>query len=205
MRSSGSGSVRGIAAAASSASLTPGSGGIASPGFASAERLASPGGLPTSASFMRPRGAGAPQPPSHASPPLGSSLAHAASSATLGSPASTGELPLARNHALATISAKQAASKPTHVTVGIRARPLVAAELEMGEGDAWVYDVSSGTLDEAAAPVGGPSRERAFDFVFPPGTTTAQVYDAMGAPVIACALEGINATLFAVSSGSTSR
>jgi hypothetical protein len=111
---------------------------------------------------------------------------------------SSNDVPLARKQALAAISANKAASKPSNVVVGVRSRPLNSMELAMGDEDAWNYEPGEGVLyEKREGPMGALTREHTYDFVYPPVTSTVDVYESMGVPIVSAALEGYNGTLFA--------
>jgi hypothetical protein len=106
------------------------------------------------------------------------------------------DVTLARRQALAAITANRTASKPSNVMVAVRSRPLNDFEISMGDEDIWEYDADRGLLCErrdAAANTGNaPNKEHAFNFVFTPNAKTSDVYEAMGVPIVAAALEGYN-------------
>ena len=96
------------------------------------------------------------------------------------------------------------------VVVGCRARPLNATEIELGNKEVWKTTSKSisNIVDKNAEGSGSKNRARTYfyDYVFKPDTTTANVFDKMGKPIIDSALEGYNGTIFAygqTSSGKT--
>lgn len=90
--------------------------------------------------------------------------------------------------------AAKAAPKHSKIHVGVRSRPLSGQELAYGDEDVWSYDPEQGVMSES---VGSGRKDYHFDRVFPPDTRNKQVYEQLGKPIVAAALEGYHSTLFA--------
>ncbi|KAL8156351.1 kinesin-like protein KIN-7D, mitochondrial isoform X2 [Apium graveolens] len=87
------------------------------------------------------------------------------------------------------------------ISVTIRFRPLSEREYQIGDELAWYADGDKIVRNEY-----NPMTSYAFDKVFGPSTTTQDVYEVAGRPVVKNAMEGINGTVFAygvTSSGKT--
>ncbi|XP_038884121.1 kinesin-like protein KIN-7C, mitochondrial isoform X2 [Benincasa hispida] len=88
-----------------------------------------------------------------------------------------------------------------NVTVTVRFRPLSVRELNKGDEIAWYADGECTVRNEFNSSIA-----YGFDRVFGPATTTRHVYDVAAQQVVACAMNGINGTVFAygvTSSGKT--
>ncbi|KAL3539016.1 hypothetical protein ACH5RR_002382 [Cinchona calisaya] len=87
------------------------------------------------------------------------------------------------------------------ISVTIRFRPLSEREYQRGDEIAWYADGDKIVRNEY-----NPVTAYAFDRVFGPNTSTPEVYEVAGRPVIKAAMEGVNGTVFAygvTSSGKT--
>ncbi|KAG8364366.1 hypothetical protein BUALT_Bualt19G0121300 [Buddleja alternifolia] len=87
------------------------------------------------------------------------------------------------------------------ISVTIRFRPLSDREYQRGDEIAWYPDGDKMVRNEY-----NPMAAYGFDKVFGPNTSTQEVYEVAGRPVVKAAMDGINGTVFAygvTSSGKT--
>jgi hypothetical protein len=82
------------------------------------------------------------------------------------------------------------------VTVAVRVRPL--NRIELGEGNAAVFQVANGNqIKELDDDTAAPSKEYFYDFAFGSESGTGDVYQKLAMPITDAALEGFNGTIFA--------
>ena len=87
------------------------------------------------------------------------------------------------------------------ICVAIRARPMNARERLSGQKSLWRCLPAHASIT-LTGPDGNPLPDRnpgftffTYDKVFPEGSSTEQVYQAIGAPIVASVLEGFNGTV----------
>ena len=97
-------------------------------------------------------------------------------------------------------------SDPNRVKVGVRIRPLNEAEQKRGETKSSLKDAGymklAGTQIRITNPRPPPGQEAkvdnfAFDQLYPPETTTAQVFKDLAMPLVHLLCDGYNGTIFA--------
>ena len=112
----------------------------------------------------------------------------------------------ARRSSLSPTGQRQPSAQPTEwaVAVAVRARPLNAQELGMGDSSVWRFDAQGSTAIEKCSDGTQPKLHK-FTHVFPPRAPTSAVYDEVGVPVVDAALSGHNATIMAYGQTSTGK
>ncbi|SPQ94817.1 unnamed protein product (mitochondrion) [Plasmodiophora brassicae] len=83
-------------------------------------------------------------------------------------------------------------SRPEHIQVGVRVRPLTPSEAQSGESVAWRVDGAVITQTDTAAKKAGKVPDFRFQHVFGPGAKTSAVYEELVAPIVQDSLRGIN-------------
>jgi len=98
-------------------------------------------------------------------------------------------------------AAAAAAGTPEGICVAIRARPMNARERLSGQKSLWRCLPAHASIT-LTGPDGTPLPDRnpgftffTYDKVFSEGSSTEQVYQAIGAPIVASVLEGFNGTV----------
>ena len=93
-------------------------------------------------------------------------------------------------------------SDPNRVKVGVRIRPLNESEQRKGESKSVDYMKIGGSQIRITNPRPPPGQEAktdnfAFDQLYGPETTTAQVFKDLALPLVHGMIEGYNGTIFA--------